>query len=464
MRAALGLAAVPLLVGGAVEAGMWEYGVKLVPVEGEEERKYSVSMFGTRLRLVVRAWLTCQWVNVFAVTEALLRRVDMSKEQVYDVRRCGRSIRENCHFYEASLFEERTGMALGPDVHGSVLGYFVQDSDWLDAEPEECEDRASFRFVKHPLQWLHPEGLDGWLSRQLHDQGLDVASVADASRPPTELAMDAMRDVYSDDVAEVWESLWPGDSSARQMIIIGCGNLHSEPTQPLLDKGTGGLFVDASTKAIRQAKYSSYAGPHRVILNRTVDPANVVGLLREHAPSLWEVDVVQVDIDTVDGPVLMKILEVTSPRAVVVELRNFVPFPFRYAYFATDTDGLKLGGATLAFWMHELRVRGFELERMDRRDAVFVRRPPGASADLQRRHFLAAMGCYMCNLLREPTPAFLLRGPRAPLIAGAPVGSAEESWDLLRHAWMEMPASVAFPQVWRNLTSWRPDLPFSLTF
>ena len=43
------------------------------------------------------------------------------------------------------------------------------------------------------------------------------------------------------------------------------------------------------------------------------------------------VDVVQVDIDTVDGPVMMKLLEVVSPEAVVVEVRSLLPFPMRYA-------------------------------------------------------------------------------------------------------------------------------------
>lgn len=172
----------------------------------------------------------------------------------------------------------------------------------------------------------------------------------------------------------------------------------------------------------------------------------------------------QVDIDTADGPVVMKLLEVTSPQAVVVEVRNFVPFPLRYAFLATDSDGLKWGGATLGFWLHELGVRGFELARMDRLDAVFLRARPGAAEGARQRRLLAALGCYLRNLLQEPTPAFLLRGPRAALAAGPEPGAAAERWDLLWHAWMEMPASAAFPQVWGNLTSWRPDLPFSLSF
>ena len=38
------------------------------------------------------------------------------------------------------------------------------------------------------------------------------------------------------------------------------------------------------------------------------------------------------------------LLKLTQPKAVVVEIRDFVPFPFRYACLDSDTKSLPWGG------------------------------------------------------------------------------------------------------------------------
>ena len=68
-----------------------------------------------------------------------------------------------------------------------------------------------------------------------------------------------------------------------------------------------------------------------------------------------------------------ELLGLLKPRAVVVEVRDFLPFPFRYACLDLDTKTLAWGGANFAFWQHLMGKHGLHLARMDVRDAVFVR-------------------------------------------------------------------------------------------
>jgi len=444
--------ALPALASSASEEGIWEFRVKLLHVQ-KGQGPGGTRSFGQLMRLVVRAWLSCRWAYALTVFQADLEKLGASLEEMKTVRRCGYSIALNCHFYKPAVFERMTGVAW--EAGGAdPVGYLLQDGLWNheDASAELCEDVTSFRSVPHPLRRLHPAGLGGWLAARLGEQGwADAAGGAAAS--PVELAMEALPEVCSSNVREVWDSLRPGGFAARQMIIVGCGSMSSEPTQPLLERGAGGLFLDANAREIAEARQSRLAGPHRMILNTTVTPSNVLGLLRAHAAFVREVDVLQVDIDTVDGPVVLKLLQVVTPLAVVVEMRNFVPFPLRYAFLSPDTDGLSWGGASLAYWMHELGLRGYELARMDRMDAVFLRAEARPAAE-RRRRLLGILACYLRNLLLEPSPSSLF-AERARGTTG--------DWGRLQHAWMEMPPEAAAAEVWRNLTAWRADLRFSLT-
>eukprot|EP00928_Gymnodinium_smaydae_P036925 TRINITY_DN25720_c0_g1_i1.p1 TRINITY_DN25720_c0_g1~~TRINITY_DN25720_c0_g1_i1.p1 ORF type:complete len:517 (+),score=92.54 TRINITY_DN25720_c0_g1_i1:67-1551(+) len=446
----------------AAEEVIWEFGVKLVPLGGDDE---STPKLGGAdiMRLVVRAWLTCHWTRVYVVSEAGLKRLGMSQKQALEVRRCGPSIRHNCRFYDARSFERRTGVRAGSQSGSLVLGYFVDDSLWEIAPAAECASDAAFQPVDHPLRHLHPHGFTRWLAARLAENDLELSKEDEGSA--SALALAALPDMCVEDVASsgVWEQLWPGESddaaTARQLLVIGCGDLGGEPTDPLLERGAGGLFLDADRAAVRRARASERgSAPGRLVLNATVSPASLASLLRAHASFVRNVDVLQVDIDTMDGPVVMRALQLLRPQAVVVEVRNFLPLPFRYACLTTNTQQLPWGGASLGYWLRELSLRGFELIRMDARDAVFARRGlPGTEMD-PRRRLLGALGCYLRNMLSEPSPALLLRDSYL-----RSDGDAEERWNWLWHHWMHAPApEQAVAEIWRNLTSWRGDISFSL--
>ncbi|CAE8633761.1 unnamed protein product [Polarella glacialis] len=256
-----------------------------------------------------------------------------------------------------------------------------------------------------------------------------------------------MPQVCAGPVSDIWESLWPGKATASKIIIIGCGVLKEEPTQPLLDKGAGGLFIDMDKTRVRHAIFNM-AAPSRLILNMSVQAHHMRHLVKEHRSFAKGAEVIQVDIDTVDGPVMNALLEVTSPVALVVELREFLPMPFRYSCLTTDTKGLAWGGSNLAYWLHALGLRGFYLARMDGRDAVFLHK--SISSPQTRSHLLGAMGCYLSMHAFHFEPTALISG------------SIDDAWTRTQHYWMESNPHDVMDEVWQNLTSWKGDIQFSL--
>lgn len=444
----------PLLIGGVIgfNSEVWHVGVKLV--EAEESLVHDLP----GLQLVAQFWGACRWATVIVGTEAGLRRGGFTKETLRTVRRCARF---SCRFVEHQVFEKMTGLKWEVQNYGITEGYFVGEA-WRDFSSSEeaahCADKASFRFIEHPLRQLFqdPDFFPQWLAARVTEKARTEKALARRNaRSPEELeelSIQALSEICTDSVEDYWGALWPGTSTARRMIIIGCNDLLSEPTKPLLEKGTGGLFVDIDKRAISKALAGPHATPNRRILNTTASVQTLSSLLEMHAEFVKDVDVVQVDIDTVDGPVLMRLLELTTPQAVVVEVRSHVPFPFRYAGLAQDTKGLPWGGATLAYWLHELGLRGFLLVRMDSRDAVFARRDIVPRPD-PLQHYLATLGCYFRNHLLGITPVNLING----LHDGEP-----DRWRLFWHHWIRASPEEVFSHVWQNLTSWRQDIPFSL--
>mmetsp|Transcript_123536 Transcript_123536/g.349252 ORF Transcript_123536/g.349252 Transcript_123536/m.349252 type:complete len:448 (-) Transcript_123536:139-1482(-) len=404
------------------------------------------------LRLVVRTWQQCQWAWAMPITEELRAKLGGS-EGLSAVRRCGNSIRTNCRFYTASVFQSSTGLDAQRLGFPLLVGYLVTDAMWeekLDVTAADCADATSFVGIRHPLQALHPDGFGPWIGARMAELGLDFDASMKAERLD-EVLVEALPDVCTDDThfTDLWDALWPGEQTAEQMIIVGCADMGDEPTASLLDKGAGGLFLDGNMKAVQRAR-ERQPGSHRLILNATVSPSNVQTILRTHAPFARRVDVLQVDIDSADGPVVQRLLEVVSPRAVVVEFREFVPFPLRYSFLDVDTDGLPWGGANLAFWMRELKRSGYELTRMNGQDAAFVR---GLQVPDPPRRALSILACYLRRVLQLPSPSSLFRG----LGQG---GSAD--WTFLWHTWMAAAPSAAVGDAWRNLTQWRSDLRFFL--
>eukprot|EP00913_Durusdinium_trenchii_P019473 g18305.t2 len=347
----------------------------------------------------------CYWTNVFSVTEANLL------EKGFSINKCGPSIEHGCSFFDAEVIRKDPASASlfnskAPDGYlGSLIGHY-----WVgQGSCSEFLDKDPFMQVPSPLRVLHPPGLWGrWLRRSLQEVGLEADSLSD------------------------------------RMLVIGCSTMAGEPTQPLIDKGAGGLFLDMDRRAIRVARAQSSA-PNRLIMNITVAPHTVGSLLKEYKAFVEDLEVLQVDIDSFDGPMVQALLKLTQPKAVVVEIRDFVPFPFRYACLDSDTKSLPWGGANFAFWQHLLAQHGLYLVRMDHRDAVFARRKAP-----DRRKFLGIMACYLRQYLLKPNPLQMV-GPHTL-----------DQNTIFRQHWISSEPTTVIDEIWQNLTTTRNDIRFFL--
>eukprot|EP00929_Paragymnodinium_shiwhaense_P121357 TRINITY_DN93576_c0_g1_i1.p1 TRINITY_DN93576_c0_g1~~TRINITY_DN93576_c0_g1_i1.p1 ORF type:complete len:457 (-),score=38.08 TRINITY_DN93576_c0_g1_i1:217-1587(-) len=445
--------AILFLVRQILAEDIWDCAVKLVPVDAKAPGQPRSSSGEGFYAFVLRTWRSCSFAWAIPVTKNALAA---SNEDYRSVGRCGRGVAFNCRYYEAGTLERKTGLVVDP----SIAGYLITDGMWAESglEADACKTSDSFIRVTHPLRSLHPQGFGPWIAERLQDKGLALATSREVSRSLKsfeELAATALSEVCVENIDDesLWDDLFPPKTAAPQMLVVGCADMRDNPTQSLLRRGSGGLFVDADRQSIRWAKYLETA--NRKIINVTVTRANLPELLHQYRAFVGDVQVVQMDIDSADAPLLLAILEQITPKVVVVEVRNFLPFPFKYAFLSGSTDSLAWGGATLNYWLTELGVRGYELYRMDSLDAVFVRSHPIGD---RRRHYLSILACYLNTVLRLPRPASFLRD----LDSSASGGGAEQDWYRLQNIWMEDSPLSVIDAIWTNLTSWRGDLRFHL--
>lgn len=90
-----------------------------------------------------------------------------------------------------------------------------------------------------------------------------------------------------------------------RMLVIGCGDLEGEPTQPLLSKGAGGLplgslkrkqadqsltrFLDMDRQRIRAAR-AEHSASNWMILNLTATPYSIAEILKTYSTYLPDVE------------------------------------------------------------------------------------------------------------------------------------------------------------------------------
>jgi len=438
------------------------------------------------LRLLTSTWGVCQSTIAFVVTTGFLSRSNMDLSHARLTNKCGPSIAHICHFQDVATFSAKLGVHWSPVPGDEVAGFFLLDSMWKQLDSEVCSDLSSFQRIKHPARSNMPNfDLPQWLLQQLDRvaipacgelMGRSYVKVGDdsakeaCSQHLVEEMLTATVDIWRYSVKEVWAELYPALFAGEQplpspfdLLVVGCATLESDPVSPLLDLGAGGLFLDADRHSIRVAQQKW--ARNRRILNATVHPGTFHTLLAKHAEVLQNVQVLQVDIDSMDGPVVMKALEHFAPTAVVVELREVVPFPFRHACQTTNTRGVARGGANLNYWRCELGIRGYTLFAMDTQDAVFVRSEKAQKYDAfargERWRFLGMLGAYLRQVIATlPPSAFFLEEPAAE------TATTEHDRRSRQRNWFHWLAAAEphglLESVWKNLTDEEPEIPFLL--
>jgi hypothetical protein len=176
----------------------------------------------------------------------------------------------------------------------------------------------------------------------------------------------------------------PGAPKPHRLAVnIGCNDgKHGDPCYPLFAAGYGGLCVDViDTPKI----YENLPDPAVIKhMGYKVSPMNVAGLLRD-AELPVDFDLLKIDIDSIDGPVLCELLKAGyRPNVIQMEVNNDIPPPFKFAvlyhrlHYTYDSVGqFGFYGCSLGFVEDVAARYGYELLQLDFlrfRDAIFVKK------------------------------------------------------------------------------------------
>ena len=427
----------------------------LVRANDEQETTTAeTSSFSKHFFLVLREprFNQCRWTKAIYVTAGAAER-GITVDVLKGIQKCGPAMyAHRCTFVSASWIQSRPAFAavFGRKVPG-YLGFLLMHL-WTSYNDSGCpewmmKEVDSFVVFPHPYRPLHQNpGIWGhWLKRSLRYGSLTGLSESEnmSTWQLMSTAMEEMPNICPGRVQHQWGSLWPELRPPKSMVILGCGALANEPTQPLLDKGAGGLFVDAGQDSINLAK--QHSAPHRMILHEKVTPHGVAALLRKYSSYVQDVEVLQIDVDSIDGPLVEELLRHTQPRAVVVEIRDMIPFPFRYSCLTSFTKNLQWGGSNLAFWLKLFHQHGLHLAKMDHLDAVFIKMPPPSV-----KKFLGILACYLKNFVLDPSPIELIGEEELP------------PQTMTRHKWLVAQPEMIIEDIWRNLTAVSGEVRFYL--
>ena len=176
------------------------------------------------------------------------------------------------------------------------------------------------------------------------------------------------------DIVELVDAERPGDGE-RYVVNVGCRDGRREdPCYELFQAGYPGLAIDAANWP--QVHVNLPSPEVKKLLNTALTPANVVEVLeREGCPRRFSL--LKIDIDSYDGILLEAALEVFEPNVIQIEVNPEIPPPLRFSISYDEryrpSGNLGFFGCSVAFVTGVCRPRGYELLRVDWRDAILVR-------------------------------------------------------------------------------------------
>jgi hypothetical protein len=160
----------------------------------------------------------------------------------------------------------------------------------------------------------------------------------------------------------------------RLLVEIGCGSGNQNNSANLIiNNYWNGLLIDADEQSCSQANTFFRNNPHTklfqpTVLCSTVTPSNVNNLLREHVDMGLEVDLLSLDIDSIDIFVL-EALTVIQPRVILVEVNarwkegesKTYPIEHESGPVFDPELGMIFGGASLEAFQRLMRRKGYKL-------------------------------------------------------------------------------------------------------
>ncbi|MEW6319675.1 MAG: class I SAM-dependent methyltransferase [Acidobacteriota bacterium] len=153
-----------------------------------------------------------------------------------------------------------------------------------------------------------------------------------------------------------------GGASTRKFVEIGSGSTGGNAATLAADFGWSGLMVDASRKAIEQAKQTFAFNPGVVAVRAMVTPETINSLIETHGFA-GEIDLLSIDVDSIDYW-LLEAVTVCRPRVLIMEY-NALFGPSRAVSLpnAPKPDNAPKGysGASLAAIEKLARRKGYRL-------------------------------------------------------------------------------------------------------
>eukprot|EP00929_Paragymnodinium_shiwhaense_P009817 TRINITY_DN114180_c0_g1_i1.p1 TRINITY_DN114180_c0_g1~~TRINITY_DN114180_c0_g1_i1.p1 ORF type:complete len:353 (-),score=63.13 TRINITY_DN114180_c0_g1_i1:347-1405(-) len=190
------------------------------------------------------------------------------------------------------------------------------------------------------------------------------------------------------DTTQDTQNMWPhmeklqaaGYALSRKYVNIGAND--GKVDDPLYEyawrTNASGVAVERDEENCRRHKENL---PSVDVVCSEVTPQNAAMLIGDGL----DLDILKVDIDSYDCPVLESLLQVTSAKLVLVEANPSIPPPYKWAMLYHPglwpffwgfkrPEAVPIRGCSLAFEIDLLRQYGFDFLAFGGHDAVFVHR------------------------------------------------------------------------------------------
>lgn len=288
--------------------------------------------------------------------------------------------------------------------------------------------RATFKGFVNPMRHMAP-GLDGFLPLNLSD------SESEEDLRKAIIDFNFNRDEYRDTVALLsrWrtghehcdtslgtQDMWPhverlrhaGFAPKARYVNVGANDGRSD--DPLYEyareTGAVGVAIERDPELCERHRQNL---PQVEVVCAEVTPQNVLSLVHAGMQPPIDVDVLKVDIDSYDCPVLEALLPTVSARFVLMEVNPSIPPPYRWAmlhhrdlwpFFNSHVtpEEVPIRGCSLSYEIDLLRRHGYDFIAFGGHDALFAHRsvraawlplePPMDEFDCYNEAFIAANG------------------------------------------------------------------------
>ncbi|CAE8633031.1 unnamed protein product [Polarella glacialis] len=289
--------------------------------------------------------------------------------------------------------------------------------------------RSTYKGFVNPLKHLNPEdGSIFWLnikdSEPAQDLGLAIQDFLERREEYRDtlstLSRDRVGTERCDPLLVDTQNIWPtvqrlanaGFELSGRYVNVGASD--GENDDPLFEyvqrMNATGIAVERDPE---RCERHHRALPQVEVACSAVTPQNVLSLVAPVLLDKTELDVLKVDIDSYDCPVIEMLLPVITAKIVLLEANPSIPPPYQWAMLHhpelwnffnsfSPPEDVPIRGCSLAYEVELLRRYGYDLVAFGGHDAIFTHesvrsawaphKPPMDEFDCYNEAFIAANG------------------------------------------------------------------------